>query len=49
MVDALREFAEDWQDHLLDAPNHSGCWGLVQLIGLSDEGQLRDWLVGEAR
>jgi len=22
MVDALREYAEDWQDHLLNAPNH---------------------------
>ncbi|GHC90663.1 hypothetical protein GCM10007079_37120 [Nocardiopsis terrae] len=49
MVDALREYAEDWQDHLLDAPNHSDNWGLVQLISLSDDEQLRDWLVGEAR
>jgi hypothetical protein len=36
MVDALREYAEDWQDHLLDAPNHRDGWGLVQLIGLRD-------------
>lgn len=49
MVGALREYAEDWQDHLLDAPNHRENWGLVQLISLSDDGQLRDWLVGEAR
>ncbi|PSL00711.1 antitoxin of RelE/RelB toxin-antitoxin system [Murinocardiopsis flavida] len=47
MVDALREYADDWQDHLLDAPNHRGNWGLVQLISLSDDGQLRDWVVGE--
>ncbi|HEY2701766.1 MAG TPA: prevent-host-death protein [Pseudonocardiaceae bacterium] len=46
MVDALREYAEDWQDHLLDAPNHRENWGLVQLISLSDDDQLRDWLVG---
>lgn len=49
MVDALREYAEDWQDHLLDAPNHRENWGLVQLISLSDDEQLRDWLVGKAR
>ncbi|MCY9785022.1 prevent-host-death protein [Nocardiopsis sp. EMB25] len=49
MVGALREYAEDWQDHLLDAPNHRENWGLVQLISLSSDGQLRDWLVGEAQ
>lgn len=46
MVQALREYAEDWQDRLLDAPNHRDNWGLVQLICLSDDGQLRDWLIG---
>jgi predicted RNase H-like HicB family nuclease len=49
MIDALREYAEDWQDHLLDAPNHRENWGLVQLISLSDDGQLRDWLVGKVQ
>ncbi|MGP3910121.1 prevent-host-death protein [Nonomuraea sp. 10N515B] len=49
MVDALREYAEDWQDHLLDAPNHHENWGLVQLISFSDDDQLREWLVGKAR
>ena len=49
MIDALREYAEDWQDHLLDAPNHRDNWGLVQLISLSDDEQLHDWLVGNAR
>jgi antitoxin of RelE/RelB toxin-antitoxin system len=47
MVLALREYAEDWQDHLRDAPNHRDNWGLVQLIELSDEDQLRSWLVSE--
>lgn len=46
-VDALREYAEDWQDHLLDAPNHRENWGLVQMVSLSSDGQLREWLVGE--
>jgi hypothetical protein len=49
MVDALREYAEDWQDRLLDAPNHREHWGLVQLICLSDDEQLREWLVGSVR
>jgi predicted RNase H-like HicB family nuclease len=46
MADALREYAEDWQDHLLHAPNHWKNWGLVQLISLSSDDQLREWLVG---
>lgn len=46
MLDALREYADDWQERLLDAPNHQEHWGLVQLISLSTDEQLRDWLVG---
>jgi predicted RNase H-like HicB family nuclease len=49
MILALREYAEDWQDRLLDAPNHAGNWGLVQLVSLSDDDQLRKWLVGAER
>lgn len=49
MVAALREYAEDWQDRLLDAPNHQDNWALVQLISLSDDGQLRDWVAGSSR
>ena len=46
MVQALRDYADDWQDRLLNAPNHRDNWGLVQLICLSDDSQLRDWLAG---
>ena len=49
MVEALREYADDWQERLLDSPNHRENWGLVQLISLSDDEQLRAWLVGSAR
>ena len=49
MIDALREYAEDWQERLLDAPNHRNNWALVQLVTLSDDNQLRDWLVGVQR
>ncbi len=41
LIDALREYAEDWQSHLLNAPNHRDNWGLVQLINCSDDEQLR--------
>ncbi|WP_007025458.1 prevent-host-death protein [Saccharomonospora iraqiensis] len=48
MIDALREYAEDWHSELLNAENHRDNWGLVQLISLSDDEQLRQWLVGGA-
>jgi hypothetical protein len=47
MIDALREYAQDWEERLLDAPNHRENWGLVQLISLSDDAQLRAWIVGD--
>lgn len=46
LVDALREYADDWQDHLYNVPNHADNWGLVHLIELSDDDQLRQWLAG---
>ena len=49
MIDALREYADDWQERLLDSPNHGGNWGLVQLIGLSNDEQLRKWIIGTAQ
>jgi predicted RNase H-like HicB family nuclease len=45
---ALREYAEDWVDRLHVAPNHTDNWGLVQLVSLSTDQQLRDWLLGFA-
>lgn len=45
LVEALREYADDWVDHLRLAPNHHENWGLVQLVSLSDDGQLLDWLL----
>jgi hypothetical protein len=49
MIDAVREYAEDWQDRLRTAGNHENSWGLVQLASLSDDDQLREWLVGSSR
>lgn len=44
LVITLREYAEDWEDRLQHAPNHAGNWALVQLIKLSSDDQLLDWL-----
>lgn len=46
LVDALREYAEDWQERFLDVVNHRDNWAVVALVGLSDDEQLRGWLVG---
>lgn len=46
MIDAMREYAEDWQERLLNAANHRDNWGLVQFISLSTDEQLREWLAG---
>ena len=44
MVSALREYVEDWADHLRHAPNHEQNWGLIQIIDLSSDDELRNWL-----
>jgi predicted RNase H-like HicB family nuclease len=46
MIEAVREYAHDWQDRLLNAPNHRDNWSLVQLIELSSDDELRAWLRG---
>ncbi len=46
MIDALREYAEDWHSEFFSAENHRDNWGIVQLISLTDDEQLRRWLVG---
>jgi predicted RNase H-like HicB family nuclease len=46
MIDALRDYVEEWADHLRLAPNHADNWGLVQIVALSSDEQLRDWLLG---
>ena len=46
LVYALQEYAEDWHGRLGQAPNHAGNWGLVQLVELSSEEQLKRWVTG---
>lgn len=47
-IAALREYAEDWNDRLRLAPNHTRHRAVVELVELSTDEQLRDWLVGGA-
>ena len=46
MVVALREYAEDWTERLHRAPNHASNWALVQVVSLSDDAQLAQWVAG---
>lgn len=44
LVLSLREYAQDWDDRLRAAPNHEPNWALVQLINLSTDDELGDWI-----
>lgn len=45
MIDALRDYAQAWVDRLRLAPNHTDNWGLVQIVSLASDDQLREWLL----
>jgi hypothetical protein len=44
LVANLREYASEWGEYFAAAPNHAGNWALVQLVNLSTDEGLRDWL-----
>lgn len=46
LIDALRQYAEDWHDHLGTAPNHAPNWPLVEYVGLTHDDELRAWATG---
>ena len=45
LIEALREYAHDWNDDLRTAPNHHRHGPLVELVELSTDSQLRNWLL----
>lgn len=47
-IEALREYAEDWNDRLRLAPNHHQNRPVVELVELSTNAELRQWLLGQA-
>ena len=46
LIDAMREYAEDWSVRLRLASNHEHNWGLVQLVDHSSDDELRAWITG---
>jgi hypothetical protein len=44
LIEAMREYAADWQDHLHSALNHRDNTDFVQFVELSSDEQLREWL-----
>ncbi|SEB64693.1 Antitoxin of toxin-antitoxin, RelE / RelB, TA system [Paramicrobacterium humi] len=44
LVEELREYAEDFDEHFSGAANHKENWGLVQLVRFSSDEQLKAWL-----
>jgi hypothetical protein len=46
LVAALREYAGDWNDRLHGTPNHTPLRPVVQLVELSDDHELRAWILG---
>jgi len=46
LVEALREYAEDWNARLYRATNHRSHRTVVELVELSSDEQLRDWILG---
>ena len=47
LIDALRDYATDWNDRLHLAGNHEDNWSLAALVELSDDAQLRSWLLAD--
>src|SRR5699024_9166575 len=45
-IDALREYADAWNDHLHTAANHVDNRPVVELIELSSDDELRAWMLG---
>lgn len=45
LVEDLIDYAAEWHDLYQDAPNHADNWGLVTLVNLLSESQLKEWLL----
>lgn len=48
MIEALRDYAWDWNDHLSAAPNHAPNRALVTFVELSSDEELCDWISAPA-
>jgi predicted RNase H-like HicB family nuclease len=46
LIEALREYADDWNARLYRAPNHRRHRAVVALVEVSNDDQLREWIRG---
>lgn len=46
LIDALRDYSQDWGDRLRHAPNHEDNWGITQLVDLCGDNELHRWIIG---
>ena len=46
-LEALRDYADLWVEDLRRYPNHEDNWGLVNLVLLSDDDEMRQHIFGE--
>lgn len=47
LIEALRDYAQTWVEELKNYPNHNERWGLANLVLLSDDSELREFLFGD--
>lgn len=45
-IEALREYAHDWEERLRLAPNHEHLWPLVLFVSMSSDSELTSWVHG---
>jgi predicted RNase H-like HicB family nuclease len=45
-IEALREYAEDWNERLHTTPNHRQHRPVVELVEFSTDEEIRQWLLG---
>lgn len=47
LIVALRDYAQTWVEELKNYPNHKERWGVANLVLLSDDDELREFLFGK--
>ena len=43
-IDALREYAQDWEERLRLAANHEHLWPLVMFVAMSSDAEVANWV-----
>lgn len=46
LLEDLREYGQDWARVYQNAPNHVNNWGLVSVINMVNDTDLRAWIIG---